>query len=75
MGFSRQEYWSGLPCPPPGGLPDPPGGLPDPGIQPESPAVAGGLFTAESPGKPQHRDDSGQIILRRGGLPCASLDI
>ena len=22
-GFSRQEYWSGLPCPPPGGLPDP----------------------------------------------------
>ena len=31
MGFSRQEYWSGLPCPPPGGLPDP-------GIQPASPA-------------------------------------
>jgi len=23
MGFSRQEYWSGLPCPPPGDLPDP----------------------------------------------------
>ena len=23
MGFSRQEYWSGLPCPPPGNLPDP----------------------------------------------------
>ena len=23
MGFSRQEYWSGLPCPPPGALPDP----------------------------------------------------
>ena len=37
MGFSRQEYWSGLPCPPPG---DPP----DPGIKPESlrsPALAG----------------------------------
>ena len=30
MGFSRQEYWSGLPCPPPGDLPDP-------GIEPESP--------------------------------------
>ena len=29
MGFSRQEYWSGLPCPPPGDLPDP-------GIKPES---------------------------------------
>ena len=23
MGFSKQEYWSGLPCPPPGGLPNP----------------------------------------------------
>ena len=23
MGFFRQEYWSGLPCPPPGNLPDP----------------------------------------------------
>ena len=31
MGFSRQEYWSGLPCPPPGDLPDP-------GIEPEFPA-------------------------------------
>ena len=31
MGFSRQEYWSGLPCPPPGDLPDP-------GIKPASPA-------------------------------------
>ena len=31
MGFSRQEYWSGLPFPPPGGLPDP-------GIEPTSPA-------------------------------------
>ena len=30
MGFSRQEYWSGLPCPPPGDLPHP-------GIKPESP--------------------------------------
>ena len=30
MGFSRQEYWSGLPC-------TPPGNLPDPGIEPVSP--------------------------------------
>ena len=40
MGFSRQEYWSGLPCPPPGDLPDP-------GIKPTSlmsPALAGGFF-------------------------------
>ena len=32
MGFSRQEYWSGLPCPPPGDLSDP-------GIKPGSPAL------------------------------------
>ena len=32
MGFSRQEYWSGLPIPSPGGLPDP-------GIKPVSPAL------------------------------------
>ena len=36
MGFSRQEYWSGLPFPSPGDLPDP-------GIEPASPALAGGL--------------------------------
>ena len=33
MGFPRQEYWSGLPFPPPGDLPDP-------GIEPESPAFS-----------------------------------
>ena len=44
MGFSRQEYWSGLPCPPPGDLPDP-------GIKPavlKSPALAGGFFTTSA---------------------------
>jgi len=45
MGFSRQEYWSGLPFPPPGNLPDP-------GIKPVSPALAGEFFTSEPPGKP-----------------------
>ena len=48
MGFSRQEYWSGLPCPPPGDLPNP-------GIEPTSPvapALAGRFFTTEPPGKP-----------------------
>ena len=40
MGFSRQEYWNGLPFPSPGDLPDP-------GIEPESPALAGRFFTAE----------------------------
>ena len=49
MGFFRQEYWSGLPCPPPGHLPDP-------GIEPislKSPALAGEFFTTRTqPGKP-----------------------
>ena len=45
MEFLRQEYWSGLPFPPPGALPDP-------GIEPTS--AAGGFFTTEPPGKPLH---------------------
>ena len=44
MGFSKQEYWSGLPFPPPGDLSKP-------GIEPASPALAGGFFTTEPPGK------------------------
>ena len=43
MGFFRPEYWSGLPCPPPGDLPNP-------GIKPTfftSPALAGGFFTIQ----------------------------
>ena len=42
VGFSRQEYWSGVPFPPPGNLPDP-------GIEPASPALAGGFFTTVPP--------------------------
>ena len=42
MEFSRQEYWSGLPCPP---LED----LPDPGTELASPALAGGFFTLVPP--------------------------
>ena len=48
MGLSRQEYWSGLPRPPPGDLPNP-------GIEPKSlrsPALAGRFFTLAPPGKP-----------------------
>ena len=44
VGFSRQEYWSGLPWPPPGDLPDP-------GIEPMSlvpPALAGGFFSTSA---------------------------
>ena len=45
MGFSRQEYWSGLPFPSPGDLPDP-------GIKPRSPAMQADALTSEPPGKP-----------------------
>ena len=48
MGFFGQEYWSGLPFPPPGDLPNS-------GIEPESsvsPALAGSVFTTEPLGKP-----------------------
>ena len=41
MGFSRQEYWRGLSCPPPGDLPNP-------GIESGSLALAGGFFTTSA---------------------------
>ena len=46
MTFPRQEYWSGLPSPPPEDLRIP-------GVEPASPTLAGEFFTAESPGKPE----------------------
>ena len=45
MGFSRQEYWRGLPFPSPGDLPDP-------GIEPRSPALQADSLSSEPPGKP-----------------------
>ena len=45
MGFSRQEYWSELPCPPPRDLPDP-------GIKPTSPALQEDSLLTEPLGKP-----------------------
>ena len=45
VGFSRQEYWSGLPFPSPGDLPDP-------GIEPRSPALQADTLPSEPPGKP-----------------------
>ena len=44
MGFSRDEYWSGLPCPPPRDLPDP-GTKPS---SPTTPALSGRFFTASA---------------------------
>ena len=45
MGFPRQEYWSGLPFPPPADFPYP-------GIESTSPALADGFFITEPQGKP-----------------------
>ena len=56
MGFPRQEYWSGLPFPSPGDLPNP-------GIKPMSPTLADGFFTAE----PRGKEESKQLFL----LPCS----
>ena len=47
MGFSRQEYWSGLPFPSPGNLPNP-------GIKPGSPALQTDALLSEPPGKPYY---------------------
>ena len=58
MGFSKQEYWSELPCPLPGDLPDP-------GIKPESlkcPALAGGFFTTRATWE-VHTNASQQLYL------------
>ena len=45
IGFSKQEYWGGLPFPSPGDLPNP-------GIEPGSPALQTDALTSEPPGKP-----------------------
>ena len=46
MEFSGQEYWSGLPCPPPGDLPDP--GIKNTSLM--SPPLPGGFLTTSTPG-------------------------
>ena len=78
MGFSWQLYWSGLPLPPLGDLPDP-------GTEPASPALAGRFFTTEPPRKPldivNNRTESktsdnqrkGKQILRTQSLQVENL--
>ena len=46
-GFSRQKYWSELPCPPPGDLPNP-------GVKPRCPALQADSLPSEPPGKPKN---------------------
>ena len=54
MGFSRQAYWSGLPFPSPGNLPDP-------GSEPQSPALQADSLLSESPRKPRGYINSHQL--------------
>ena len=65
MGFFKQEYWSGLPFPPPGALFNP-------GIEstsPVSPALAGGCFTTDPHGKPSEGEG---MLISESPLPQAS---
>ena len=56
MGFSRQEYWSGLPFPSPEDLPNP-------GIEPKSPALQADALTSEPPGKSQDTSSHFQLFV------------
>ena len=59
MGFSRQEYWSGLPF-------SSPGDLPNPGIEPRSPTLQADSLFSEPPGKPRE----GGKEIQKGGYMC-----
>ena len=61
MGFSRQEYWRGLPVPPPGALPHP-------GIEPKPPTLQAASLPSEPPGKPYIEYISSSLCYTGG--PC-----
>ena len=74
MGFSRQEYWSGLPFPSPGDLSDP-------GIEPRSPALQADALSSEPPGKPDteplakiHEPYSSTMKIKSGQSAALSLE-
>ena len=62
MGFSRQEYWSGLPFPSPGDLPDP-------GIEPGSSASQADALPSEPPGKPFSSQVNVSSLRKHPGHP------
>ena len=64
VGFSRQKYWSGLPC-------SPPGDRPDPGIEPGSVALQAGSLPSEPPGKD---DVPVSVHLNLHGIGSASCE-
>ena len=65
-GFSRQEYWSGLPCPPPGDLPNP-------GIKPRPPALQEDSLPSEPLGKPINTGVC-NLFLLQGIFPTQELN-
>ena len=67
MGFSRQEYWSGMLCPPPGDLPNP-------GIEFRSPALQVDSFLSKPPGKAQEYWN-GKPIPSPGELPDPGIEL
>ena len=64
--FSRQEYWSGLPCPLLGDLPIP-------GIEPRSPTLQVDSLPSEIPGKPKNTE-VGSLSLLQGNFPTQELN-
>ena len=73
MEFFRQEYWSGLPCPPPGDLPDP-------RIEPTSPALQADSLLLSRRGSPKESLKTGKVdsqvsihLVSRVCLSCARL--
>ena len=64
--FSRQEYWSGLPRPPPGNLPNP-------GIESRSPALQADSLHSDPPGKPMNTG-VGSLCLLHGIFPTQELN-
>ena len=66
VGFSRQEYWSGLPC-------SPPGDLPNPEIKYRSPGLLADSLLSESPGKPMNTGAC-DLSLLQGIFPTHKLN-
>ena len=62
MKFSRQEYWSGLPFPSPGDLPNP-------GIEPRCPTLQADALPSELPGKPLNSPANAGDLTDTGSIP------
>ena len=68
MGFSRQEYWSGLPFPSSGALPNP-------GMEPRSPVLQVDSLLTEPPGTPNINDTGNALVKHSEALLHASLSL